>query len=498
MKKNIVLYGLPALALLLIFYPLFTAEYAYLDEAHQLWHNTKGANYKIFQSCGRMFTGMFMERTFSHMPAIASITWIRTASVFGWLLAMWFFILVMQQWLRYISIDKRLVLLSGVYFACSISLAIYNGWAGSVIEALPAFFCGLLSGHLLYMQLKKQGSLMKALPIILLAVLVNITGLFWYQVGAGAFLIPFFLHFAANKKYEKPDKVLITGVVVYLFITAAYFFLFKLWLKAAGIDASNRTEVDFNILKKIGFFFSVPLSQTFSFNFLYNLRSIVSQLFPIAVLAAWVVNLFATNREVPVLNKLRYLLIIFCILMLMYAPVLAGNEYFSPYRTMISLNLAAFIMITDMILGWLKKEVHKKALVIAGMVIFFATGFYNFRFNFLQPVQYEYKLVRAYIEKQYTPEINKIYFIRPPENLFYTHFNIRTYRDEFGEPSTYKDWTPIPLVKQIIFEKTHSRKTAEETEVVQFADTAEFNSQVTTKDSHTMVVDVAAVFNNNK
>jgi hypothetical protein len=496
-KKKFALYGIPVVALLLIFYPLFTAEYAYLDEAHQLWYNHKDSNYHIFYSCGRLLTGLMMEKIYAQMTAIESIKYMRMTSVLGWAGALWIFLFVLQQWMRYITLDKRLVLLSGVYLASSISVAVYNGWAGSAGQGLPAFVAGLLSGHLMYMQLQQPSPFsLSRLPVLFLVLVLGLTALFWYQVGAGAFLIPFLLHFATNRKFEKPDRTVIIGVIAYLFIAGVYFFLFKYSLKLEGIDAAERTGVDLNILKKISFFVGVPLAQTFSFNFLFNLRSILSQAFYITVIAVWVGNLFLANRQVPVLNKLRYLLIVFGFMLLIYLPMLVAEDLFAPYRTMICLNLAMFIVLADMILGWLKTDRYKNAFLVTGMLVFFAAGFYNFRYNFLQPILHEYQLVRSYIEKQYTPGINKIYFLRPPEDLFLKPYHIRAYRDELGVPSTFKDWTPEPLVKQIIFEITHDKKIAQQTEIIQFTEEAAMNSQVNTKDSHTMIIDVAGIFNN--
>jgi hypothetical protein len=497
MKKNIVLYGLPAFILLLIFYPLFTAEYPYLDDVHLLWYNYQGLNYHIFFSTGRMLTGLVMEKAYAAMTHIASIKYMRIVSVLGWMIAIWIFIFALQQWTRYIKLDRRLVLLSGVYLACSISLAVYNGWAGSAGEGLPAFVAGLLSGHLLYMQLqKKQGRFSISLPMQLLILVLGVAALFWYQVGSGAFLIPFLLHFATNKKCEKPDRTVITGVIAYLFISGVYFLLFKYSLKLEGIDASERTAVSLNIFKKIGFFFGVPLAQTFSFNFLFNMRSIISQAFYIAMIAIWAGNLFLTNRNVPVLNKVRYLVIVFGLMMLIYLPVMAANELFSPYRTMVCLNLVMSILLADMILGWIKSDRYSNAFLATVMLVFFAVGHFNFRNNFLGPILKEYQLVRTHIEKNYTPDINKVYFLRPPEDLFMKQFGIHVYRDELGEPSTFKDWTPVPLVKQIIFEITHDKKIAERTEVLNFSQEEGINSQVNTKDSHTMVIDVADIFYN--
>jgi hypothetical protein len=197
-------------------------------------------------------------------------------------------------------------------------------------------------------------------------------------------------------------------------------------------------------------------------------------------------------------NKLRYLVIVFGLMMLIYLPALTVEELFASYRTMVCLNLVMFILLADMMLGWIKSDRYSNAFLVTAMLIFFAVGHYNFRNNFLRPILHEYNLVRTYIEKNYTPAINKVYFLRPPEDLFMKQFGIRAYRDELGVPSTFKDWTPVPLVKQIIFEITHDKKIAQQTEIIHFPqeEEAAFYSQANIKDSHTMIIDVARIFYN--
>jgi hypothetical protein len=164
---------------------------------------------------------------------------------------------------------------------------------------------------------------------------------------------------------------------------------------------------------------------------------------------------------------------------------------------MLSLNFAVFLMLTSMILEWIKNSSWKNRFVVAAMIVFAAVGFYNFQYNFLKPILKEYQVMRAYIEKQYTPDINKIYFLRPPENLYKEQYHVHYYRDEFGVPLTFKDWVPVPLVKQIIYEITHDKEIAKKTEVIMFADddVASFNKQVALKEGNAMWIDMPALFN---
>jgi hypothetical protein len=329
-----------------------------------------------------------------------------------------------------------------------------------------------------------------------LVLVLGVASLFTYQIGIGMFLVPFFLHFIKNK-YAKPDRFIITGVIAFVVITVVYYLTFKLMLNSAGEAEGHRANLNFNVLEKISFFFGIPTAQAFSFNFLFNLHSIISQAFYIVAIAAWVVYTFISQRDKPVVNKIIYIVCIIGLQMLIYLPVLVTIENYSSYRSMLSLNFAVFFLLTTMILEWIKNGSWKNRFVVGAMLVFIAVGFYNFQYNFLKPILKEYQVMRTYIEKQYTPGITKVYFLMPPENLFAEQFHVHYYRDEFGVPSTFKDWVPAELTKQIIYEITHDKNVAKKTEVVLFPveDVEKFNKQVALKEEHTMAIDMPAIFN---
>lgn len=497
MNNKLLLYGVPVLVLLLIFYPLFQANFGYLDDFYLLWHNEKGANYNAWLYNGRFIAGLMMEKIIGSTNTIDGLRLCRIISVAGWAVAICIYVKVALQWVRYNLMDSRLVLMSAVYLACSLSVAIANGWGPTCFEIFIAFTFGLLSGHLLYAQLKKHHKIQKVpIPILLLVLLLGLLCLFIYQIGIGMFLIPFFLHFN-SRKFEKPDRILITGVISMLVIAGLYFLLYKLQLM--GMEVPERATLELNIFKKISFFFGVPTAQAFSFNFLFNLRSIGSQAFYIIAIAVWVVNAFVTQRNKPVLNKIIYLAVSLVLLMLVYLPVMASAESFSSYRTMMALNMAVVLMLLDMCIKWIKPGAWQGRFAMAAMLIFVGVGFYNFHTNFLNPLLKEYRLVRLNIEKQYNPGITKVYFLRPPEDLYKAQYHINAYRDEFGVPLTFKDWVPEPLVKQVIYEKTHNKEIGNKVEVVMFdySQVEEFNKQAALNEAHTISINAPAIFNSN-
>jgi hypothetical protein len=499
-NNKLLQYGLPVLVLLVIFFPLFQANYLYLDDAHQLWFNEKGATMDIWLIHGRYIGGLLMEKAFTSINTIDAVKTYRILSLIGWALAICIYVRAARQWVRYNLMDNRLVLLSAVYLASSLSVAIANGWGGTCFEICLTFTAGLLSGHLLYAQLQKHGRYLAIpIPMQLLVLVLGLVALFTYQIGIGMFLIPFFLHWN-NKKFEKPDHFVITGVIAFLVVTVVYYLTFKMMMSVVGEAEGHRANLNLNILSKISFFFGVPTAQAFSFNFLFNLHSIISQAFYILAIAVWVVYSFVTERSKPVLSKIIYIAGTFAFLMLIYLPVMVTIENYSSYRSMLALNLAVFLMLTNMVIQWIKKVSWKTSFAIAAMILFACVGFYNFRINFLNPIVKEYQVVRSYVENQYKPNITKIYFLMPPEDLFKEQYNINHYRDEFGVPSTFKNWVPGNLVKQIIYEMTHNKSIAQRTEVVLYAneEAENFKKQIALKEPNTFSIDMQQLFNANK
>jgi len=55
------------------------------------------------------------------------------------------------------------------------------------------------------------------------------------------------------------------------------------------------------------------------------------------------------------------------------------------------------------------------------------------------------------------------------DNLFKKLYNQNLYKDEFGLPSTHKEWTPEPLIKQMVLEATGNRAKAQQTPVINLA-----------------------------
>jgi len=486
---------LSILLLTALFIPIFFSDYAYLDEAHQLWHNQDGSNYTMFFVQGRGLTGILMNHLFSVIFSISDFKIVRILSFFSWVLFLEEFFRLGRKWQERIGFDKTLILIGGIYIACCPSVAIYIGW-GSCFEVGIASLLGLWSGHLLFMSLLKKdapGSLSE--PSLFLPTLLGLGSLFLYQTAFPCFLLPFIL-FLLEKKPKLSDRIMKWGISIYVLISLLYYVAFLYSFHHSSLRPNERTDFTIDIPGKLGFFFSAPLAQGFSFNLLYNLHSIPSQQFPILMMVLWVALLIFHNKTISKKN-LFFLLVFIGMLMLIYAPLLVGKENFSSYRTMFMLNLTVTIALIHAILSFFGtfSPSHKSTFFLVFLLCFFAAvGAWNFRINFLQPLKKEYSLLDQYFNTHYNPGISTVYVLRPEEDLFYDKFSIHSYKDEFGVPSTFKDWTPEPLIKQFILEKTHQREKAQKTSIVQFTNKDSFDLEAKNKGIGSMYINVRSLF----
>ncbi|MBO9202850.1 MULTISPECIES: hypothetical protein [Niastella] len=455
------------LLLVFVFWPVLFTDYAYMDEAHQLWHNDDNSNFIMFFEQGRGLTGLMIKKLFSSISAINGLKWIRVISFAGWLMAVMVWTAVLNSWKKLLDLNEHWVFFLSIFLPCSISVAIAIGWA-SCVELFLAFTLALLSGHLLFIELygKKE---IRVSPIKIILVLILALGsLFLYQPMAGAFLLPFFLCHLHNR-FKRIDRIAYMGVGSFLAISLLYFLLFKFILAQYGIPAAERTALSLDPLKKISFFFSQPLAQAFSFNFLYNMRGIFSQAFYPVMFATWVFSVFALEKDQKLIWKFGYIVRMLLLMMLMYVSVLVPKESFASYRTILCLNLAGTILLTDAILRLVKKSNLKNLITYSTCGIVVVVAWFNFNLNYIRPLKKEYLAIHTYFQQHYDSSKTAIYFVRPPEDLFTKLYGQKVYKDEFGLPTGYKDWTPEPLIRQMIFEATGDREKAKQFSVVNLA-----------------------------
>jgi hypothetical protein len=370
----------------------------------------------------------------------------------------------LNSWKKLLPLNEQVVFFLNICVPCSISVAIAIGWIPCV-ELFLAFVFALLSGHLLFMGMYGEKGWHLSPVKIILIVLLALGSLCLYQPMFGAFLLPFFLYHL-NRRFKKIDRITYMAVAFYLAISLCYFLLFKCIVAQSGIGASDRTVLSVKPLEKLSFFFSQPLAQAFSFNFLYNMHGIFSQAFYPVMFAVWIFSVFAVEKQEKLMGKMGYIGRVLLLMMLLYIAVLLPKENFASYRTMLCLNLAGTMLLLDAVGRLVKKSSVRNIItyMVCGIVV--VVAWCNFNLNYIRPLTKEYQAIHTYYTKNYDSTKTTIYFVRPPEDLFTKLYNQHVYKDEFGMPSAFKDWTPEPLIRQMVFEATADRNKARQIRVV--------------------------------
>src|SRR4030095_13380626 len=377
MKSSSALFLAIPFLFLLIYFQVFTAEYAYLDEIHQLWHNNDHSNFVMFHTQGRWITGLLFQKLFGSISTVEQLKFLRLFSLLGWIITTFAWSVLYKKWIAWLSLSNSMWPVGTLYMACSISVCIYIGWA-SCMEVFLAVIPALVSGHSLFKQLiNKQKITRQSILLGLASLVLGIISLFIYQNAFGVFLLPFFLHYVRDKT-AKPDRVVVVGIIFYLFVYIIYYFLFKYSLKAYDLEASNRTELHFDLFKKISFFFSGPFPQGFSMNLLFLARSVFSQVFYVLIFVIWVVTIFRRNRHSGILDISLFVGFTLFLLALIYLPSMIAVENFSSYRTLIAFNLAVFLMVMEGLLSVFHNEKCRKAFVWLMAFWLVLTAIYTF------------------------------------------------------------------------------------------------------------------------
>lgn len=456
-------YILPVGLVLLLFWRIPFVDYAYLDEAHQLWHNKDGSNFVMFANQGRFITGWIINGFFDQTETIAGLKYLRIFSLVGWCLVILLWQYLIHRWNNFLLLPELVINFSSIFLACSLPVAIYIGWA-SCLEVFIGFAAAILSGHLLFMQLagqKEQASVSP--PKILLIAFLGLISLFVYQNCFGCFLLPFGYYFFFVSR--KIDKKLIIAISFYLVILIVYYLLFKYSLVYFQLEASDRTGLKFDFFKKLSFFVSHPLALAFSFNFLYNYHGILSQAFyPLCALLL-IVSTYLFHKKVIATIKITGVTLILCLLM--YIPGLVVSESFASYRTMLALSLIISVLGFGNIYNLTKNFKYHRAGALAFIAVIILVAYYNFNLQFINPLTYEYTRLRARLDQENWQKTDTVFFIRPHQKVFLQSHGVKVYKDEFGLPSTFKDWTPDPLIRQVCLENTRNRKKADSLVVIQ-------------------------------
>jgi len=222
---------------------------------------------------------------------------------------------------------------------------------------------------------------------------------------------------------------------------------------------------------------------------LQNLHNIYSQLFPVVLMLIWLVLLIRQTLPPQAKTILVQLGVIILLLIFSYVPSLIAKESFSSYRTMIALALCVFTLFSLAILQAIKTE-KGRLLISGGLVVLLSfIGYLNYNRKFAGPLQKEYAALDQLPVFRTMKTQDTIIFIRADAKLFQQLYGVKSYKDEFGAPSTLRDWTPENLTRQIIKEK-NGTEAANDVTIYQFADMSGYNDSMKIKPLKPVLIDI--------
>jgi len=468
-----------------IYYPVFYAEYLFTDEATQIWLRKQGVNLASIPQ-GRYITYRIFKALFSYVHTIREIKYARIISMAAWMICLpvWYYII------RKIVLENKLpfllVSLSCLYLVCMPSFAIYIGWA-ACLQMSIAYTAGLVSGYILHTAVKYENGKITLLPFsMIISCIFGIVSLFTYQNGFGCFFIPFFIQFIA---FGKMTKKIIIGIGWSFLIYAVYYLLFKYSLHLYGTPASERSSFAASPLNKLYFLFTKPLAASFHFTWLFNDTSMPGKIVYLFIFSIWfALNL--TRRKAGQFGEVFfYFAGLALFFTLVYLPSLVVAENYPSNRTLFALNCVVFILVAETILFFAVKYRFQYGASVIIVMALLINAWYNFHDQFVYPLVKEYNIIKKKLLQQYTPGVDTVYFIRPAEDAFTKKYGIVTSRDEFGLPSSSKSWTPEPLIKQLVFEKTGNREIAERLVVKSWENNAAFIKSGASVSKKTILID---------
>jgi len=490
-RKDLSLLGILFLVVLVIFYPVLFTEYIYTDEAAQLWFYRPGSSFNMFGGQGRWITELLVSKSFAAIDTVHEITYIRICSLCMWLVAVPVWYITAKRLVAKTPGYEYLPFFICLYLVTSLQFSIGVQWA-SCVELAIANTAGLVSGAIWYLAIRDKET--KSIPVgaAISAAVAGLISLFSYQSGFPCFLIPFLFHYICVDTKRK-DALLIKGLIFYFFMYALYFVLFKCSLAVAHMTSDERTGFTNDLIKKVLFFLSQPLKRAFWFNIIADNESNLAKGVYGLLLAGWMALAFVRFGKKNRQEAIKYIAAVWMLFVLAYLPNLVVKENYASNRTMLAIDMCVWIVCVDMARYFLKNGLARKITAVGIVTVLLVAGWYNFNQQFLMPVAKEYKTVKSYVQQHYNKNITTVYFIKPTEDAFKKRYQLQLSMDEFGVPSTFFEWVPELLMKQLVFEITGNRTTADQLVVKHWPDMKSFSGSGESLTGNVLMVNIPAL-----
>jgi hypothetical protein len=479
---------------LVIFYPVFYTEYAYTDEATLIQNYRPGSDFSSFTAQGRGIMELLIAISYKAVNTIKEITYIRVFALFTGLVCVPLWYVTIKRIAANGAGYEYLPFFSCLYFITCLPFSISVQWT-SCMELPIANTAALLSGAIWYVSIRDKEKLW-SIPkgAALAAVAVGLISLFSYQSGFGCFLIPFMFHYISAYTTRK-DMVFVKGLAFYFLMYAVYFLLFRLQLAIYQLGSDGRAGIAFNPGDKIQFFFSQALKRAFWFNIVVNDQNKLARAMYKVLFVSWMLLAFIRFGKKGWLQAVKYIVASLLIFLAAYTPSLLVMENFSSNRTLMAVDMCVWIVCAEMVLYVVKHIQVRKVMAFSIAAMLLIAGWYNFNIQFLKPIHEEYAGVKNYINQHYNKNITTIFFIQPAEDAFQQKYKLQSSMDEFGVPSTFFNWVPESLMRQLVFEKTGSREIADRLTIKYWDNAESFAASGEQLTINTLVVSVPEILN---
>ncbi len=393
---------------LLVFFPAFYTHYFYTDELVQLWLYRKGSDFAMFVSQGRLLNDWLFRYLYSHIDTIDQLARLHIFALLTWLISIPIWYRVLVRITREEKLPEQLPFFAVLFLVTSLPFGIAVQWA-SCMELPIANTCGLLAGYLVY-RYDWRGWL----PAMLLGLIAT----FFYQNALCCFILPFFLQLIARRK---TDRSMLRPLLFYFAICIVYFLLLKLLLHTIyHTNFTDRGALADDPIKKLGYLIFVVLPCAFHFNVVASESSNVGRFifFGIAGACLW----FDLSRLRPepgkavhraIRERLFYAVLLGGAFILLYLPSMIIKENYASNRTLLALDLAAFLWVFSTLLQVLKTERLRWITSATAGALLVVLSFYNYRVIFLPPAIHEYTAMKTFFDKNYDPKITPFRQIHP-------------------------------------------------------------------------------------
>lgn len=495
-RKDLYLLGILCVVAIAIFYPVAYADYLFADEAIQLWQYKPAgpSDFTIAIRQGRFITEYIFAWMFGAVDTVHQLTYLRLFSLLGWIICLpvWYFIL--KQLVKERPGYYYLPFFTGLYLVTSLPFSVSIHWS----VCLQLFFAntmGLVSGFLAYQSISPTGKKGRIKPATAgMAILAGLLSLFTYQSGFCCFVIPFLIHLILTQ-FNKKEQLLLAGLFFFPLICAVYYPLFKLSMVLTNIANFDRTNIHIDPIHKMEYFFSHPFERSFWFNILADENNKLAKAIYKVLFVGWMVLTFIRFGKSNYLKAIKYIVAVMLLFLLSYFPSLIIEENFASNRSQLALDICVWLVCFDTALYFIRHVQVQKIAGVAVAGILIVSGWYNFRYHFLQPVTAEYEIVKNFLQQHYKAGINSMYFIKLPEDALRKKFHVNRSMDEFGVPASCFSWTVEFLPRQLVFEITGSRRTADVLTIKHWPDMESFSQSGDSITNNVLLVNLPAIIN---